>query len=65
MSKLPKKIIIEDGLLKMADGSSLREYLRDYQKRRSLPDGDVVNLVSREDLAPIMEDARLAMGWAS
>jgi hypothetical protein len=65
MSKLPKKIIIEDGLLKMADGSSLQEYLRDYQKRASLPDGDFVNLMSREELVQTMEDARLVMRWAS
>ena len=48
--KTPKRIIIIDGRLKMADGSSLRAYLKALQKKRKIKNGTPFNIIDHEGL---------------
>lgn len=50
MTSLPSRIIIKDGRLKMKDGSSLRAYLDDFQKRNKVSDGAFVNIFDHASL---------------
>lgn len=49
---LPDRIIIVGGRLKMADGTSLRVYLKQWQESNAISDGTKVNVVLRDKLLP-------------
>lgn len=65
--KLPKEIVIADGRLKMADGSSLRKCLIKWQdgNPKLLPNGSFVNIIEHSKLQELIEDANLARNWGS
>jgi len=61
----PQRIIIIDGRLKMADGSSLKAYLKEWQDKTDLKDGAFVNINRHEYQTALEADAELGRNWAS
>lgn len=63
--KLPDRLRLRDGLLVMDDGSDAREYLRDWARRANV-DGDTpVNVLKRESVVRLQDDADLRFALAS
>lgn len=48
--KIGNRIIITDGKLSMRDGSSLKKYLKKWQKENNTDNGDSVNVVETSSL---------------
>ena len=61
--EIPNKLKIEDGRIKMIDGSSLRAYLKKFQKNQNIEDGRCVNISDHKQLKRDIEDAVLMRGW--
>jgi hypothetical protein len=59
------RIIIENGRLKMRDGSSLKAYLTAWQKQNKLPDGTPVNVIHGAQLKEVAEAAEIARNWGA
>jgi len=57
-----ERMIITDGRIKMADGSSLRAYLKTSQSILNLSDGDFVNVIGNELCAEIIDEATMNQG---
>ena len=49
----------------MADGSSLKAYLKAWQKHSKVKDGDFVNINRHEYQTALEADAELGRNWAS
>lgn len=51
MSTIPKRMILVKGRIKMADGSSLHAYLKEWQKKTKAKDGAAINMMNHEPFA--------------
>ena len=63
--KLPKRIIINAGELQMSDGSSLAVYLRKWQKKNGIENGEHICVTTRENYARLVDDVMLFRGFGS
>ena len=62
---LPDRIIIEDGELKMCDGSDLKEYVKQWQTDQGIQNGTAVNISTHEWLGNTSSDAQLARNFGA
>ena len=59
----PNRLKIEDGRIKMKDGSSLRKYLLEWQKGNGMENGADINISNHDGLKQLTEDAQLMGAW--
>lgn len=59
--KIPNELIIKDGVLLMADGSSSVKYLKKWQKNNKTKNGTFINILEHEHLKDI--DLRASLSW--
>lgn len=50
MIKIEKRIVINNGVLSMADGSDLKSYLMEWQIEQQIKNGQVINVIDTETL---------------
>ena len=62
---LPDRIIIEDGELKMRDGSDLKEYVKQWQSKAGIQNGTAVNISDHKWLGETVSDAMLARNFGA
>jgi hypothetical protein len=64
-TKLPKRIVINDGELQMSDGSNLAAYLKKWQKKNSVDNGQYMCVTTRESMSRLRSDAILFRNFGS
>lgn len=65
MAELPDKLRLIDGELVCADGSNVREYLRDYALRAEIAPDEPVSIMRRSAAQKDRDDALIMRHWAA
>lgn len=65
MPAIPSKLRLIDGELVCEDGSSVREYLREFQRNASIAHDTPVVIMRRDTYAKVRQDALLLRCFAS
>lgn len=63
--KLPDRLRLRDGVLVLDDGSDSREYLRDWARRANVSDDTPVNVLKRESVTRLQDQADMRFALAS
>lgn len=63
--KLPDRLRLRDGVLVLDDGSDAREYLRDWARRANVGDDTPVNVLKRESVTRLQDEADMRFTLAS
>jgi hypothetical protein len=64
-TKAPKRLVIRDGQIVMADGSDVRKYMKRWMKKLKIEDGEPVTIMTSRSAQELFDAYWIFQHWSA